>query len=84
MARPTGRIHAARLDRSPRLQRVLHVLSDMQEYTTRDLIEKAAVCAVNTTIVELRHNLEPYGIGINCRVVSKDVYGYRLTLGGRV
>ena len=49
-------MHAARLDRSPRLQRVYDLLSDGREYSTRDIIRGAEVCAVNSCIAELREN----------------------------
>ena len=52
----------ARLSKSLRLQRVFNVLLDGQEHTTRDLIRKAHVCAVNSIAAELRAN----GIIINC------------------
>jgi len=51
--RATGAIHSATLS-SPRLRRVLKVLSDGQEHSTLDLIQRAQVCAVNTIMSELR------------------------------
>lgn len=56
--RPTGKIHAARLEASPRLQRVLAFLRirGSQGATTREIIEHADVCAVNSIIEELREN----------------------------
>lgn len=57
-------MHAARLMHSPRLLRVLAVLADGREHTTRDIIREAQVCAVNSCIAELRAN----GAGIVCRV----------------
>ncbi len=47
---------------SSRLQRVLKVLSDHCKHSTRDLIRKANVCAVNSIIGEIRQN----GITVNC------------------
>ena len=47
---------------SNRLQRVLKVLSDRAKHTTRDLIRKANVCAVNSIVGEIRQN----GIAVNC------------------
>jgi len=54
----TGRMHAARLEHSPRLQRVLAVLQEARgtKLSTRDIIERAQVCAVNSCIDELREN----------------------------
>ena len=55
-------MNSARLSKSPRLQRVFNVLLDGHEHTTRDLIRRANVCAVNSIASELRSN----GIIINC------------------
>lgn len=50
-----GTIHAAKLDKSPRLQRALAVL---REYpggvTTRQWIQRANICACNSVAAELR------------------------------
>lgn len=70
----TGVIHAAKLDNSDRLQRVLKLLSDGKEYTTRQIVRIADVCAVNTIISELRDN----NIKIKCRCITKGIYGYKL------
>lgn len=67
------RMHYARLARSPRQQRVLRVLSDGAEHSTRDLIVRADVCAVNSIISELRCN----GIPIASRQARR-VWFYRL------
>ena len=48
-------IRAAALS-SPRLQRALKVLSDGHPHTTRDLVRKARVMAVNAVVAELRHH----------------------------
>ena len=55
-------LHAAKISKSDRLQRVLRVLQTGGKHTTRDLIRKAAVCAVNSIISELRAN----GFSIEC------------------
>ena len=49
-------MHAAKLETSPRLQRVNALLADGQEYSTRDIVYRADVCAVNSIISELRAN----------------------------
>ena len=54
-------MHAAALT-SPRLQRVLRLLSDGRPHTTRDIVRKAQVMAVNTCISELRF----HGAEITC------------------
>ena len=48
-------IRAAALT-SPRLQRVLSLLKDGKPHTTRDIVRKARVMAVNACISELRHH----------------------------
>lgn len=55
-------MHAARLT-SPRLQRVLALLRDGRPHTTRDIVRKARVMAVNACVSELRF----HGAEINCR-----------------
>lgn len=72
-----GTIHAASL-KSERLQRLWGLLETDEEYTTRDIIQKTGICAVNTAVSELRANLAPYGIVINCRCISHGVYAYSL------
>lgn len=66
-------MHAARIDKSARLQRVLDVLRTGRELTTLDIIVEAGVCAVNSCVAELRAN----GYRIRCRR-DGDVWRYRL------
>lgn len=47
---------------SPRLQRVLRLLSDGRPHTTRDIVRKARVMAVNACVSELRF----HGAEITC------------------
>ena len=68
-------MHAARVDRSERLQRVLAVLGDHQEHSTFDIVVSAAVCAVNSIVAELRAN----GHSITCRQ-DRDPRGGRVWL----
>lgn len=73
-----GHIHAAPLS-SPRLQRVLTLLSDGKPRTTRDIVRKARVMAVNACIAELRH----HGAEIACvrqRAPSGDGWRFYYTL----
>ena len=49
-------MHSATISNSDRLQRVLKVLMDGNKHTTRDIIIKADVCAVNSIISEIRDN----------------------------
>ena len=53
----------ARLENSPRLQRVDDLLGDGEWHSTRDIMLFAYVCAVNSCIAELRAN----GRAILCR-----------------
>lgn len=66
-------MHAAKLGKSPRLRRVLRLLSMGGEYSTRDIVYRAQVMAVSAVISELRAN----GIDVASRVVGGNWY-YRL------
>lgn len=71
-------MHYAKLDNSARLQRVLEILLDRQPHSTMELQERAEVCAVGSTVGELRRN----GYRIECRYAGKTetgrVYIYKL------
>jgi hypothetical protein len=56
-------MHSAKIEHSDRLKRVLDVLNNNTELSTRDIIILANVCAVNSCISELRAN----GYNISCR-----------------
>jgi len=56
-------MNAAILGKSARLQKVYNLLADGREYSTREIIAHADVCAVNSIICELRSN----GCEITCR-----------------
>ena len=59
-----GKLHAAKLEKSDRLQRVHKYLKGCDgEKSTRDIVQAANVLAVNSIISELRDN----GIAIDCR-----------------
>lgn len=60
-------MHAAPLT-SPRLRRVLSLLEDGCPHTTRQIVRRAGVMAVNACISELRH----HGAEITCetRIVN--------------
>ena len=74
-------MNSASLARSKRLQRVHALLSDEQWHSTRDIIDRARVCAVNSIVAELRDN----GCQIETRrgkALAGDssvVYRYRMT-----
>ena len=67
-------MHAAKIENSPRLQRVYHALRIHKKLTTLDIIKIAGVCAVNSIISELRRN----GITITCTCLSKGMFEYSL------
>jgi hypothetical protein len=73
-------MHFAKLSKSARLQSVLEFLRvcGCHGATTRDIIEKCGVCAVNSIISELRRN----GCRITCefdiRTETATIYRYRL------
>ncbi len=69
-------IHYAKIENSPRLQRVHELLKTGLEYSTMEIIKKANVCAVNTIITELRRN----GLTIMTRQRNK-VFFYKLGAG---
>lgn len=55
-------MHAARLANSPRLLRVLRLLSDGRPHSSRDIVRRANVIAVASCVAELRVN----GAEISC------------------
>jgi hypothetical protein len=65
-------MHACHIETSPRLQRVLAVLADGARHTTRDLMLRANVCAVNSCVAEIRAN----GIDVRCEAVARGRYVY--------
>lgn len=67
--------HAAQLETSPRLRRMLRALLDHGELSTREIVERAHVYAVNSVASELRSN----GIAVHCRQ-GKDRDGSRIWL----
>lgn len=67
-------MHAARVEKSERLKRVLALLSDGAWHSTLDIVRNAGVCAVNSCVAELRAN----GCAIICRRVWKERFEYRL------
>ena len=74
-------IHYAKLEKSPRLQRMLDFLRERghRGATTREIIECADICAVGTSADELRCN----GFNVTCdfegQTISKSkIFRYRL------
>ncbi len=66
--------------KSPRLQRVLTVLSDGREHTTRDIVRKARVMAVSACVAELR----VHGAQVDCAqrlVAGVRIFYYRMIKG---
>lgn len=72
-------MHAARIESSARLRRVMAVLEDGGWHSTREIMREADVCAVNSCIAELREN----GLDVECRQEGR-IFHYRwaLTLKG--
>ena len=66
--------HAANIETSERLQKLINVLKDMQWHSTLDIMLKTSLCAVGSAISELRAN----GIDVECRCVGHGRYEYRL------
>ena len=72
-------MHAALLT-SPRLQRVLAVLADGRPHTTRDIVRRGRVMAVNACVSELRQ----HGAAIDCRaeiIGGRRRFYYTMTKG---
>jgi hypothetical protein len=71
-------MNAARISSSARLRRVLCLLRDGREHSTRDIADGAHVCAVSACVAELRAN----GHDIACRIAKGEdgerVWLYRL------
>jgi len=69
-----GKIHAAKLERSPRLQRFLAVLSQHPEgISTLDLQHRAGVCNAHSCASEVRAN----GIGVTVWQ-ERGIYFYKM------
>lgn len=66
-------MHFARLEHSPRLKRVLEVLKESGAHTTYEIQERARVCAVSSSVSELRAQ----GFRITCKK-RKGAFEYRL------
>jgi len=70
------RMHAAKIEDSPRLQKVRDFLRRQGSATTREISQACDVYAVNSIIAELRVN----GFTVNCQAVKgqRGVYRYEL------
>ena len=69
-------MNAARIGKSSRLKRVARFLKDGKPHTTMEIVQCAAVCAVNSIIAELREN----GFKIHCWRIGDNWY-YQLISG---
>ena len=67
------RQHFAKLENSPRLQRIIEVLSDGAWHSTLDIQIQACVCAVSTSMSEISRN----GVKYETRMVAGH-WEYRL------
>jgi hypothetical protein len=72
-------MHAAIIDESPRLNKVLEFLRFHGPSTTMEIMLGCQVCAVNSIIAELRAN----GYTVLCQAIKgkRGVYSYRLVEG---
>lgn len=69
---------------SPRLQRMLAVLSDGKAHSTRDIMMWAQVCAVNTCVSELRQHGAEIVVNVSIDDVTRArIWNYRMTKGPR-
>lgn len=66
-------MHAAKLDRSKRLQRIMKVLSDHKPHSSMELIRRAKTVAIGTDISEIRRNKR----NVKCKREGK-IWFYRL------
>ncbi len=66
--------HHARIERSPRLKRVLEVLSDREWHSSLEIAIRAGTVAPGSCISELRSN----GYVIDCRFREVDLNGRRV------
>lgn len=79
-------MHAAKIEKSSRLRRVVDYLRGRGRYgaTTKDIIRDTGVCAVNSIVSEIRAN----GIFIDCKCqgvtnMGGRIYRYTLLEGGQ-
>lgn len=67
-------MHAASIDKSPRLQRFVRFLADGNWHGTREIVHGAEVMACNSVAAETRAN----GVNVECRCVGQGRYEYRI------
>jgi DeoR/GlpR family transcriptional regulator of sugar metabolism len=75
-------MHAAKIDDSPRLQKVRDFLRRKGSATTREISQACDVYAVNSIVAELRAN----GFMVECKAVKgkRGVYCYTLHEAGQM
>ena len=74
-------IHAARLDHSPALQKIVALLSDYEYHTSYEIFEKCHTICPSTRIQELKAPINGIEIESDCRGVNENsahVWRYRL------
>ena len=69
-------MHYAKLENSERLRRVRDLLL-RGPHTTRQIVQEADVCAVNSIIAELKAN----DIPIQCKCLRRGVFEYSIPEG---
>ncbi len=67
-------MHYAKLENSPRLQKLLKLLQDEQRHSTLDIIQRTGICAVSSGVSELRRN----GFVIGQEQVKRNLHEYWL------
>jgi len=72
--KPKGIIHYAKLEKSPRLQRLLAFLQTGGEHSTRDIILNTGVVAVSSAAAELRAQ----GFDVGCKYQGETEDGSRV------
>lgn len=74
-----GKIKAALLENSPRLQRVARFLSDGKPHSTMEIQIACQVCAVGTIVQELKDTKN--GFDIECEQIGRDRWEYKMVSG---
>lgn len=71
--------HAALLENSERLQKVVKFLGDKKTYTTLEIQLACQVCAVGSIVSELRDKKN--GFDIVCKQIGRDRWEYTMVGG---
>ncbi|OHD24631.1 MAG: hypothetical protein A2Y38_16795 [Spirochaetes bacterium GWB1_59_5] len=83
MDKPTGKIRAARLDKSKRLQAVFWLMADGREHSTWEVITTCKRCAINSIMAELRDKDSGNELTIPPAKVHDGGHWYRMELDAK-